>query len=136
MTDLKVDDSGLVFAGGDLVLTSPGLEDIAQSVLVTLSTHRGEWSLDITLGVPWREEVLGKGRDLRQIELLIRGIVEAVPGVVRVERVTATLNRSTRALAIDLVALVETGDGQETLTGTIADGPGFLSWTNGPLGGF
>lgn len=136
--DLLIDQSGeLVLEGGDLVLTRPGLEDTAQALRVTLETHLGEWQLDTTLGVPWREQVLGKGRDPRVIELVIQRIAEGVPGIIRVERVSAQLDRVTRRLSVRIVALVETPDGDEQLELAAGfDDTGFLTWTNAPLGGF
>jgi hypothetical protein len=136
MSDLQLTDNDLTIVGGDLALEERRFEDVAQAVLVTLQTHRGEYELDTSAGVPWRSQVLGKGRDLTTIGLLIKGIVERIDGVLRVSDVTATLDRQTRALTITFTALIESDAGGVLTQGTVTASPGAeLAATLLPLGG-
>lgn len=136
MSDLQLTDNDLTIVGGDLALEERRFEDVAQAVLVTLQTHRGEYELDTSAGVPWRSQVLGKGRDLTTIGLLIKRIVERVDGVLRVSDVTATLDRQTRALTITFTALIESDAGSVLTQGTVTASPGAeLAATLLPLGG-
>ena len=136
MSDLRLTDNDLTIVGGDLVLERRRYEDVVQSVLVTLQTHRGEYELNIDAGVPWREQVLGKGRDPAVIGLLIKTIVERVDGVIRVENVRAALDRPTRSLSITFNALIESDTGAVLTQGVVTETPGAeLAATLMPLGG-
>lgn len=134
--DLLLTNGDLTIVDGDLVLTSNTLEDVGQEVAVLLETHLGEYELDVTSGVPYREQVLGKNRDEGQLALLFKRIVEQVPRIVRVEQSTATINRRTRALTVCVVGLVSVDGQQQALEITASvDNSGVVA-TFGPLGGF
>jgi len=136
MSDLQLTDNDLTIEGGDLVLERRRYEDVVQAVTVTLQTHRGEYELDTSAGVPWRAQVLGKGRSLTTIGLLIKTIVEQVDGVIRVSDVVATLDRPTRALTITFNALIESDSGAVLTQGVVTETPGAeLAATLMPLGG-
>jgi hypothetical protein len=136
MSDLQLTDNDLTIEGGDLVLERRRYEDVVQAVLVTLQTHRGEYELDTSAGVPWRAQVLGKGRSVATIGLLIKTIVEGVDGVIRVEDVRATLDRATRGLSITFNALIESDSGAVLTQGVVTETPGAeLAATLMPLGG-
>ena len=136
MSDLQLTDNDLTIEGGDLVLERRRYEDVVQAVLVTLQTHRGEYELDTSAGVPWRAQVLGKGRSVATIGLLIKTIVEQVDGVIRVSDVVATLDRPTRALTITFNALIESDSSAVLTQGVVTETPGAeLAATLMPLGG-
>jgi hypothetical protein len=136
MSDLQLTDNDLTIEGGDLVLERRRYEDVVQAVTVTLQTHRGEYELDTSAGVPWRAQVLGKGRSVATIGLLIKTIVEGVDGVIRVEDVRATLDRATRGLSITFNALIESDSGAVLTQGVVTETPGAeLAATLMPLGG-
>ena len=136
MSDLQLTDNDLTIEGGDLVLERRRYEDVVQAVTVTLQTHRGEYELDTSAGVPWRSQVLGKGRDLSVISLLIKTIVEQVDGVIRVSDVVTTLDRLTRTLTITFNALIESDTGAVLTQGVVTETPGAeLAATLLPLGG-
>jgi hypothetical protein len=136
MSDLQLTDNDLTIEGGDLVIERRRYEDVVQAVLVTLQTHRGEYELDTSAGVPWRAQVLGKGRSVATIGLLIKTIVEGVDGVIRVEDVRATLDRATRGLSITFNALIESDSGAVLTQGVVTETPGAeLAATLMPLGG-
>jgi len=136
MSDLQLTDNDLTIVGGDLVLEERRYQDVVQAVTVTLQTHRGEYELNTSAGVPWRSQVLGKGRNLTTIGLLIKSIVENVDGVIRVSDVTATLDRQTRALTITFAALIESDSGAVLTQGVVTETPGAeLAATLMPLGG-
>lgn len=134
--DLLLTNGDLTIENGDLVLTRNVLEDVGQEVLVLLETQLGEYQLDITSGVPWREQVLGKPRDPAQIALLLKRIVETVPRIVRVEQSLATLDRKTRALSVTMTALVENEGELEALEISATAGYDGIVATFGSLGGF
>ncbi|USE78978.1 hypothetical protein NDR89_20290 [Cupriavidus gilardii] len=78
-----------------------GAERIAQQIKVTLLTFLGEWFLDITVGVPYLEQVLVKAPDRAALEAIFRSRIAAVPGVRLVRRIDLQIDHQGRALAVD-----------------------------------
>lgn len=112
MMDLKLDEGGdVILLGGDLALTSPGLDDTTQRVRCRLDIQRGSWELDLRLGVPWLDEVLGRPRTEPEVTALIVQAIATTPGVLRVEAIRGELNRVTRAYTLSLSALVANAEG-------------------------
>ena len=56
---------------------------IAQHIKQRLLSISREWFLDLSLGLPWFDTILGKHRSLNLVEALIRGQIDATPNVVR-----------------------------------------------------
>lgn len=83
MRDLKLNaDHDLIILNGDLVLVE-GPDQTAQHIKQRLLSISREWFLDLSLGLPWFDTILGKHRSLNLVEALIRGQIEATPNVVR-----------------------------------------------------
>lgn len=58
----KLDASGSrVFGGGQSSFWINQPEAVAQAILTRLRLLQGSWFLDITAGVPWATQILGKG---------------------------------------------------------------------------
>lgn len=97
-------DGDYVFGGqqADFLTNEP--EAVAQAVLTRLRLLRGEWFLDVTEGMPWATDVLGKytggtyDAAIRQCILGTRGVAEmtgyasAVDAETRALTVAATIN--------------------------------------------
>ena len=115
--------SGLIMdAAGDLPVFTrlrSGLEHIAQRVRVRTLTHRGDWPLDTTQGVRWRDFLSRKPFDVDALAAELAAEWIAVPGVVRVEDLEATVDTQGNA---SISASLRTVTG-ETLT-PIVTAPG------------
>mgnify|MGYP003126194735 FL=1 len=62
MNDLKLNPDGdLEFVGGDLELLNDESEVSRQALQIELKTFRGEWFLDVSLGIPYLKSILKKG---------------------------------------------------------------------------
>lgn len=61
-----------------------GMDVIAQRVRVRLGTHRGDWPLDVTAGIPWTDYLGRKPLDLAALASVIALEILQVPGVTRV----------------------------------------------------
>jgi hypothetical protein len=83
----------------DLVAIS-GAEEVAQKVGIHLRTWLGEWFLDTLYGVPYFEEVLGKGRRLAIVESVLRAQILSVEGVAAISSFSMTLDGPTRQLTV------------------------------------
>lgn len=93
--DLELDAQGRATLIG-------GAEQIAQQIRLTLSIFLGEWFLDISFGVPYFENILGKGRTKSEIEAIVRKKVRDVPGVVTVGEVVIEMKAKERSVGIQL----------------------------------
>lgn len=101
MTDLLLDRDthDLSIPGYDLQFVS-GVDLIRQRIKQRLLTIQGEWFLNTDIGLPWFDQIIGKGAERPQISaLLIREIAET-EGVDAVVEFDLTLNRRTRQLVV------------------------------------
>lgn len=101
--DLNLDTAlELTFdADGNLELTS-GVDLVVQYMRQTLHCARGEWPWDQSFGVPYRSEILGRGRDIGAVSARIRAIIASVPDVNRViPPFVVSLDTNARKLTVD-----------------------------------
>lgn len=70
----------------------------------------GEWFLDVTAGVRWFEDYLGKRPAPETLQFLLRSVVEQDPGIKRLLSASFDLNKTTRELTIQFSALSVTGE--------------------------
>lgn len=88
----------LEVSGRDFVLVR-GLAAVAQEVEVALRWERGEWFLDISQGVPWFAEILGKGTPISTIRELLIAEILTVPDVSHVRKLDLEVDRVERELS-------------------------------------
>lgn len=107
MGDLKLDANGHVtFVNNDLVFVE-GSEEVAQLILERLRTFLGEWFLDVTIGVPYFEEVLVKNPTAAE-SVLKREII-LTPGVLELLEFTFTVDKSTRKATLNFKVISTDG---------------------------
>ena len=105
MSNLKLGDwnSGthdlLILPSGQAETT----ESLAQRVDIRLRTFIGEHWLNPELGVPWFEEFLRKAPDLSACRQILVAVLQDVPGVVSVDSLTVTLDKSPRQMRVSFV---------------------------------
>lgn len=91
----------------DLLILPSGLaettESLAQRVDIRLRTFIGEHWLNPELGVPWFEEFLRKAPDLVACRQILVAVLQDVPGVVSVDSLTVTLDKSPRQMRVSFV---------------------------------
>jgi hypothetical protein len=101
-TDLAIDPAtgDLAFDDlGELVLVD-GADAVAQEIQTRLRWWRGEWFLDTSRGVPYLESILVKGVTEATVRAILKGEIEAVPGVARVRSMVVSIDRATRYATI------------------------------------
>ena len=144
--DLKLDESGdLAIEANDLVLVYWEPEGIAQRVQTLLRLDVGEWILDVTAGVPWRDLILTRRIERPLVDATLRSKILSVPGIAYMVDFTSTLDRATRLYTFSFRAAfepLETGmEDEESLpvlafTGNIDDGQLELLCVVEGVGGF
>ena len=86
----------LVFVNGQATVTYSQSEIVAQRLKITLFTFLGEWFLDTTIGVPYFQQVLGKGRSKSAVDVIFQSIIAADPGVIEIKEFSSTLDSAAR----------------------------------------
>lgn len=80
-------------------------QTVAQAVLTALLLHRGEWFLNVTVGMPWETQVLGFGTQ-SLYDSAIKTCILGVQGVYSIISYSSSFNASKRALTV--VATINT----------------------------
>lgn len=93
----------------DVVFVS-GNEATRQRLEQKFKLFFGEWFLDVTAGVRWFEDYLGKRPRPETLQFLLRSVVERDPGIKRLLSASFDLNKTTRELTIQFSALSVTGE--------------------------
>lgn len=114
MSDFKIGGDGdLVIENGDVVIVD-GLEAIGQHVSIRLRSFKGEWFLDQSFGVPYLQEVLGKGTPVTRLRAIFQGIILGTDGIASVDSMDLDYAGEARTLTVTFQATTDSG---ETLTG-------------------
>ena len=106
----------LLMSNGDLVLTSDanpsGQNPVLQDVLFRLRTFQGEYFMDASIGVPWYQQLLGikTGLASGSLSAVLSDAILSTPGVLRLDRFSASLSTSTRVLSISFAAVTVSGN--------------------------
>lgn len=106
--DLLLDDNGVVLRGGDWAFAIDR-EGIQQRISQVLKTIAGEWFLDLDYGLPYFEQILIKNPNLPSVQDLFRRALLSVKGVSSVERLTLSLDTTSRTLTVSWVVLTDLG---------------------------
>lgn len=106
--DLLLDDNGVVLRGGDWAFATDR-EGIQQRISQVLKTIAGEWFLDLDYGLPYFEQILIKNPNLPAVQDTFRRALLSVKGVSSVERLTLSLDTTSRTLTVNWVVLTDLG---------------------------
>ncbi|KUZ78308.1 hypothetical protein [Burkholderia ubonensis] len=109
-------DGDYVFGGGaaDFLVNSP--ETVAQAVLTRLRLLRGEWFIDMTVGMPWATDVLGKYTG-GTYDAAIRQRILGTQGVTEIASYSSSVDPETRTLTV--AATINTIYGTTTVQATL-----------------
>lgn len=92
-------------------------ETVAQAVKTRLALWVGEWFLDITEGMPWNEQVIGKRLRGKNYDAAIRQRILETEGVLELSDYTSTFDPNTRALSV--AATITTAYGITQISTTV-----------------
>lgn len=103
---------------GDLDLSSGNLRvvrDPAEEIAIRLTDrfrlHRGEWTYDVTQGVPYLELIWGQREEaIPLVVSLVRRIILETPGVLEIDDISSTFDGAARRLAVGVSVRVQTGE--------------------------
>lgn len=110
MSDLKMasDSNDLALVNGDLALVT-GTDAINQNIKQAMQFWLGEWFLDTTKGVPYKQQILIKNPNMDIVQADLINAVLNVPGVVQILEMNFDYNSTDRALSVFMSVLDSNG---------------------------
>lgn len=107
--DLKLSSThDLLIKDGKLLLIE-GAGQRAQQIKIALLTFLGEWEFDITIGIPYLEQILVKSPNKFRVEAILRKKILAVQGVRRITSFELDIVRVNRSLSVHFSAETDEG---------------------------
>lgn len=103
-----LDDDGDIDLSNGLVFAT-GLQAVAQGIRSRIQMVKGEWFLDLNLGVPWyegngvssTEAILGGKFDATRARQIFSSAITSAPGVTSLISLQINFNGSTRTMTVD-----------------------------------
>lgn len=97
---------------GDFYVGSDGKEklitnladQVAQRLYVRFEFFRGEWFLDLRLGLPYFDQILIKGQDDQVMRSFFSQTISQDPGVASIKSLSIDTERGTRVATVTFVA--------------------------------
>jgi hypothetical protein len=89
----------LLRADGNLAVVTDA-EAVGQHGRQRLQTYSGEWFLDTTCGVPWLDQILGKGYDPALAESVVKAELLDTDGIEEITSFSVAFAKATRGLLI------------------------------------
>ncbi|MBW7452433.1 DUF2634 domain-containing protein [Paenibacillus sepulcri] len=108
MKSLKLVDGDLVFEDGQLLMVE-GPEELAQSVQLILGTNKGEWFLNLELGINF-DVFNAKQPDMEVMRDEIRAGLHQNPRIATVEEINIISDRTSRMQQVSFVATSVDGE--------------------------
>ena len=111
--DLLLDSDGDLVVTNDLQMVS-GIDAVTQLVRIAILEFKGNWFLDLNLGVPYFQELLGHKFNASRAATAFRRVVLSVPEVVEILKMDVQFIGTTRQLQVSWEARTEFGDTAST----------------------
>ncbi len=115
MSDLTMNllTNDLLLKNGDISVVT-GDDAIIQNLQQSLQLWLGEWFLDTTKGVPFKQQILVKNPVIDLVQADIINTALAVPGVVEVTNISFDYDAAGRSISMSLDAKTSSGQVIET----------------------
>jgi hypothetical protein len=114
MNDLamNLETNDLDIVNGDLYLAT-GSDGIAQDLQQTLQFWLGEWFLDTTFGIPFKQQILIKNPNIDIVQADIINAAAGVSGVTQILDVSFNYSNTNRTFSVSMVAQTSNGQSVE-----------------------
>jgi hypothetical protein len=103
------DVGDLRFTLGQITLSGTGRDAAVQGIRQRLNTFRGEWFLDLRVGMPYYTDILTKNPDWGRVRSLFRAAILDDPQVADVVQLDLSLDGATRELTVTFRATLADG---------------------------
>ncbi len=121
MIDIKLSsaDWDLDISGGDLSFVV-NADQVVQHIRQRIQTFLGEWFLDLSVGVPWFQDILGKPQRLDIVETTLKTTITGTPGVTSLTSFAIDVdNAAERIIAVSFAVVVNGEEISQTVETTI-----------------
>ena len=110
MIDLELQQGNwdLVLRAGDLAVLD-GHAQTTQHIRQRILAFQGEWFLDLSEGLPWLQDILGKPQDVVLVEALLKERIQGSPEVEALTAFELTGADAERTLRIDFTVRLAGG---------------------------
>ncbi len=111
MADLKFDvnnNNDIVIENNALVLVT-GQGEIRQLLLERLRTFLGEWMLNLSIGIPYFQDILRKRINANIIASTFKKEIRNTPGILEITQFSLDFTNSERLLSVDFKARTQSG---------------------------
>jgi len=99
--DLKVVDNDIPFVNGN--------EEVQQLLRQRLRTFLGEWFLDLTIGLPYFQEILKKNPNTVAIDAAFKNEILNTPGFLELSTFELDINAAARQLTVTFTGITTDG---------------------------
>lgn len=107
MIGFKLNSAGDIEASnGKISLLSTIQEAVRQRLEIKLRTFQNEWFLDTTYGIPYRQQIIGKGSTQKEVDAIYIAAINEDPDVQRIVFFNSTYNSFGRLYDLDFEVLV------------------------------
>lgn len=114
MNDLELDltNSDLVINKlGDLQLLNTEEKVARQTAQINLLTFRGEWFLDLDLGVPYFQRILRRGATKELVDSILQDVVNNSYNIQRITKWRSSLDKVTNTYNLEIFeGVVDSGE--------------------------
>lgn len=101
--DFKLTNNDIEITKNDLVQID-GLEETKQRVIQRLQFFQGEWFLDRSQGIPYFQEIFGKGVQVSAVSAIFKNEILSVTGVIELLSFELDYNPTERGLVVNFSA--------------------------------
>lgn len=90
-------------------VTQEQRQDVAQRLQIKLRTFLGEWFLNTEVGVPYLQQIFGKGRKKSTVDIIFQTLILEEEDVLEIVDFNSTLDAATRAYSLSFRVRVAAG---------------------------
>lgn len=110
MMDFKIDSDGdVIISDGKFELLTTIQEAVRQRLSIGLKTFLGEYFLDTTVGIPYRQQIFNKNITPTEVDALFLKYIYTDDDVIKVVSFDSTYNQYTRKYDLDFEVLTTDG---------------------------
>ena len=109
MADLKLDASGDLAVEDDNLVILTDDSAIAQNLSIRLKFFKGEWFLDLRIGVPYYQQILIKNPSLTVVRSIFREVILETAGIASISFFDLSVDSAIRLATLRFTALKDDG---------------------------